>query len=159
MSTTKVIKLLRACWRLPRRRKLILAEAVYWLTVARICHLMLPFKRFSSVFGLAGASSPQEVEPATSEHAFEICHNIDRISRVLPFETLCLQQAFAAKKMLSRRGILATTYLGVHKDRDQRYSGQSGTIAHAWIRVGRDIVIVGETVSNFVPIASFSDTE
>ncbi len=61
---------------------------------------------------------------------FAICWAIGAVAPWLPFRTLCLQQAIAARAMLERRGIDSVLHLGV---RDP-----TGTAleAHAWPDAG-----------------------
>ncbi|MEO9914108.1 lasso peptide biosynthesis B2 protein [Parasphingorhabdus sp.] len=159
MQLKKGLSLLGRIWRLPWQKKLLLTEALIWLTIARIAHMILPFRHFIKVYGVVNQSSPQSVGQDISFLASGICTSIMRVAAVLPFETRCLPQSFAAQMMLSRRRISTTTYLGVHKDRKQRYSGISGSVAHAWVRVGEKIVIGGDTASDFTPVAQYSRSE
>ncbi|WP_156359781.1 lasso peptide biosynthesis B2 protein [Sphingomonas sp. Leaf28] len=48
----------------------------------------------------------------------------------MPFRTLCLQQAIAARTMLARRGINSVLHLGVRDPTDTALE------THAWLDVG-----------------------
>ena len=126
--------------RLPARVQLLAVEAAWQLARARIRTMQSPLKYmpFLGQEGTAtGTLSPQE-----QHRAAEIGAVVERVSRVMPFRALCLQQAMATQGMLRRRGLKATVYLGLATDPEKRGKG-SVDPAHAWVKAG-DVVVNGQ---------------
>ena len=65
------------------------------------------------------------------------------------WESECLVKAIAGMKMLERRGIESTLYLGTAKD-------ETGLIAHAWLRSGNYYVSGKEGNNKFTVVATFA---
>ena len=61
---------------------------------------------------------------------------------------MCLPQAVGAQRMLRRRGIPSTLYLGINP--------AAGYDAHAWVRVGNLIVTGGPRPDQFAVVSSFA---
>jgi hypothetical protein len=74
-----------------------------------------------------------------------------KVSRNVPWTSKCLDQAIAAKVMLSRRGISATVYFGVRNDE------QGELAAHAWLRSGAVYVTGGLNRRRYTVINTFAD--
>ena len=66
----------------------------------------------------------------------------------------CLNRALTAKRMLNRRGLPCTLYMGVRPSPQK----PSGMEAHAWLRCG-DIAVTGGDGSGYVRTASYADVE
>ena len=71
------------------------------------------------------------------------------MSRYTFWESECLVKAMAGMKMLERRGIESTLYLGTAKD-------ETGLIAHAWLRSGTFYVSGAEVMERFTVVAQFA---
>ena len=110
--------------------------------------LVVPFKHLAPRLGDAMTETPDEELPAEGwpEH---IGWAIRRASNVAPWKTPCIAEAIAAQRMLRRRRIPSTMYLGLTKD---------GAVmaAHAWVRCGRATVTGEESRGQFTPVASFA---
>lgn len=88
-----------------------------------------------------------------SEHlpALRTVHQtIQVMSRYTFWESKCLIQAIAAMKMLEKRGIESTLYLGTSK-------GETGEmIAHAWLRSGPCYITGAEVMARFTVVGTFA---
>ena len=115
---------------LPAKRRLLLLEACLYLIAARLHTAALPFRAIAPALGTAMADSEPALRPAQQATASDIARTIDQAARHLPLKLLCLQQAIAAKRMLARRRIPGTLYLGTQRDPDGQLQ------AHAWLRSG-----------------------
>ncbi len=74
------------------------------------------------------------------------------MSRYTFWESMCLVQAIAALKMLERRGVASTLYLGTSR-------GASGEmLAHAWLRSGPIYLTGFEQMRKFTVVALFGKT-
>lgn len=94
------------------------------------------------------AQSAEVEDPAVVREAIRVRWAVETMARVLPWKPVCLPQALAAKKMLHRRGISSTLYLGVDPARDLD--------AHAWVRVGGTIVTGGPRPDRFAVVSTFA---
>jgi hypothetical protein len=150
-------------FRLPGLERRLFIEAVFWCAVARLVILFLPFRVYSRLLGRAqgeaagtgefidrtGSAAPplgDENGKTRNECLQQIARAVRRASRHVPWETRCLVKAIAAKRMLSRRKINCTIYLGVAKDNDR-------LIAHAWLTSG-DIIITGKNSGKHYSVVS-----
>lgn len=109
-------------------RRLFL-EAVFWCAMARLAIVFIPFRKY---YWLLGHSQPLDHEPPLPEESPTPCLTliakaVRRASKHVPWKTRCLVEAIAAKRMLARRHIPCTAYLGVAKDKGH-------LIAHAWLK-------------------------
>lgn len=110
-----------------------LLEAAFWLGLARLALLVLPFRRLAPLLERHMAQSPKDGGAASAETLDRLSWALAAASRHLPWEFKCLPLALAGKAMLRRRGLPSTLYLGLAK------SGEAGLQAHAWLRCGARI--------------------
>jgi hypothetical protein len=76
---------------------------------------------------------------------------VHAMSRVTWWESQCLVKAVAAMKMLQRRGIPSTLYLGSGRDETGKM------IAHAWLRSGSYYVTGNEKLERYAVVAVFGN--
>ena len=79
-----------------------------------------------------------------------ISQAIHIVSKYTFWESQCLVKAIAAMRMLEKRGIESTLYLGTAKDE----SGE--LIAHAWLRSGPYYVTGAEGMEKFTVVSKFA---
>ena len=72
------------------------------------------------------------------------------MSRHTLWESQCLVKAIAGMKMLEKRNIESTLYLGMAKDEKGKL------IAHAWLRSGAIYVSGAEVMERFTVVAKFA---
>ena len=78
---------------------------------------------------------------------------VDRAAKRSPFRSLCFERGLAAKRMLDRRGILATLYYGVTYD-------EHGAIdAHVWVIADGLGVTGAANAHHYTVLAQFPDPE
>lgn len=146
-----VLKKLRTFLLLSWIDKALVFEALIWLGLMRLAVLALPFKRVSNWLGKEGQDSPAAPLPeGQAQTALRIARAIRRIQPFTPWDSNCLAQALAARRMLARRGIPATTYLGA------TIEGQKGIIAHAWLRCGPWILTGAQGHRRYKVVATFA---
>ncbi len=109
-------------------------EASLLLGLARLAILFLPFSRIARWLGVHMAETAAVQPPDVIALSRRVQHAVETAAAHLPWQSVCLPQAIAAKTMLGRRGVPCTLYLGVL---------HSGMEAHAWVRVG-EVVVTGE---------------
>lgn len=76
----------------------------------------------------------------------EIFISIKRAAFIFPFKIKCLVFSIVLKKMLDKRNIKNTLYLGLQKDNSDKL------VAHAWISVGNKSI----NKRKFIQVAYFS---
>jgi hypothetical protein len=155
----KPIRWIRAFLRAPARRKALALEAACELLRARILTLR-PATVYSPALGRLVETDPQE-NPASGTatgrvEAAEIGHLVEVVGACLPFRALCLEQAIAVRRMLTRRGIPAMVYLGIARDRADRAQAELGRAAHAWVEVGSRVVSGEGVLEKYAVVARFA---
>lgn len=136
----------------PRADKRLLLEALGALAWARFLVLCLPFRRLAGMIGEVGVESSPTTSPAEEEVAGHVGWAVAGMARYLPWDGRCLTQAIAGWRMLTRRGIVGTVYLGVSK-----IPGGAGELAfHAWLRCGSRAVTGGDGGARYRVLACFS---
>jgi hypothetical protein len=135
-------------------RKLLL-EALGALAVARVFALFLPFRRIARMIGDLGVEGPEKEPPAQEEIAGRIGWAVAAMARYVPWDGRCLTQAIAGWRMLARRGIFGTVYLGVAG----APASADKMVFHAWLRCGSRFVTGGNGRLHFTVLANFSRKE
>lgn len=128
--------------------KKVLFEAFIFLGWARILKL-LPFKKIVHILG-----DHMEETNYSQCGNIEILRTISRaihiMSRYTFWESQCLVKAIAGMKMLERRQIESTLYLGTAKDDTGKL------IAHAWLRSGSHYISGSEGMEKFTIVGKFA---
>ena len=125
--------------RMGPRQLLMIPEAVWLTGWYRFQILHRPFAEISPKIGRMGQETPWDMElpPAV----MEVRRIVRAVSRRMPWTCNCMVRALTMKKMLARRGISSTLYMGVAMDKNGQME------AHAWLRCGNQY-ISGKTEMN-----------
>jgi hypothetical protein len=134
--------------RLPSADRVLLVEATVALSAAGLRLSVTSFARIASGLGRHMDESADAVDAAALKQAARVRWAVETVARHLPWKPVCLPQALAAKRMLQRRGIASTLYLGVDPAKQLD--------AHAWVRVGRMIVTGGPREDRFAVVSTFT---
>lgn len=129
--------------------KLLLLEAYFYLGWARILKL-LPFSKVSVSLGDHMLETPYCISKNNIRIVKEISSALHIMSRYTLWESQCLVKAIAGMKMLERRNIESTLYLGTARDKQEKL------IAHAWLRSGSIIVSGSEGMERFTEVGKFA---
>lgn len=113
----------------PAARRRLLLEALVSLAWARVLKA-LPFKRLAPRLGRPMKETARVHGPEAERVVSAIADAVTAMSRHTIWESRCLVQALAARRMLERRRLDSTLYLGTAKDKQGRL------VAHAWLRSG-----------------------
>lgn len=138
---------------LPPAGRVCLLEAAFWLGIARLAILVLPFRWVAPCLGRTMAQSPEKTGTTPAGLLDRISWAVAAASRHLPWDCLCLAQALAGKAMLRSRGVPSTFYLGVAK------SGEAQLQAHAWLRCGELILTGRPGMAGFTVIITFAERD
>lgn len=134
---------------LDRDKKLLLLEAGYYLAWARIFK-MFPFSKVSSAIGRPMEETAWTEEESQIALLKNISYVVHLMSRYVWWESMCLVKAVAIMKMLARRKIDSTLYLGTSKDASGKL------VAHAWLRSGSLYLSGQEEMNQFITVGTFS---
>ncbi len=133
------------------RHSSILLEAFFWLGIARLVMLTLPFRWIEPHLGKRMAESPLDNLPQDPQKLRRVAWAVNKMSNYTPWQSKCLVQAMAAKRMLQSRQIVSTLYLGVTRSKSQQLE------AHAWLRCGSMYLTGGQGDKQFTVVATFAE--
>ncbi|PEQ95204.1 stage V sporulation protein S [Bacillus sp. AFS006103] len=129
---------------------LLYIEALIYLAWARFLVVYFPFKQIAPQLG-------EQMQETSFDNCLGEDVKLKRISKAIElmstftlWESKCLDQAIAALKMLERRGIDSTLYLGTAKDKQGRM------IAHAWLRSGSLYITGSAVMKEFTTVGRFA---
>ena len=123
-------------------------EAFILTGIMRFKILKVPFNKLKKSMGTVNKESSKEISREDARVVMNIREKVMITSKYTPWESLCLVQAMTVQKMLKKRGLSTTLYLGVNKDKENNMR------AHAWIRCG-SIYVTGGNGSGYANVAKF----
>ncbi|WP_347548685.1 lasso peptide biosynthesis B2 protein [Pseudalkalibacillus hwajinpoensis] len=127
----------------------LLLESYYHLGKARL-DKSVSFSKVAPTLGLQMDETDYEINGLHQQTLRKISQSIHIMSKYTLWESQCLVKAIAAMRMLERRGIESTLYLGTAK-------GESGElIAHAWLRSGPYYITGAEGMERFTVVGKFA---
>jgi len=130
--------------KLKTRRRKYLREATVMLATARMAVSWLPASR---VLAWAGRA-PRRINRFSQDEVGWVTWSVETIGDKQWMKALCLPRALAAQAMLRRRGIASRLCLGVARDGE-------ALAAHAWLELGREIVVGGAETPRFQRLVEF----
>jgi hypothetical protein len=142
--------------KLSRTDWLLLAEAGALLGLARLAVLTLPFRWVMRACGTHMAESPPELDAADAAQVARVAWAVDTARLFTPWDSNCLAQAITGARMLRRRGVATTTYLGVTAAGPQELGALQELGAHAWLRAGPDVILGDRQLDSFTTVSSFA---
>lgn len=145
-----LIKKIRLLFTLNRQTILLFGETYFFLGWARIL-MLCPFAKIAPSLGVKTEETPI-TQITTNIHKLKhISHAIHIVSRYTFWDSKCLVKAIAGMKMLERRGIDSTLYLGTAKDEYGKL------IAHAWLRSGPLYLTGADVMNQFIVVEKFAN--
>jgi Transglutaminase-like superfamily len=129
----------------------LLLEAGVWLALVRLALLRVPLKRLAPILARPMTASTYSVEAGTQQMAQRLGWAVRIMSRYMPWDSRCLAQALTVTRMLGRRGIASTLYLGTTRDEANQLQ------MHAWVRCGSVVLTGGpQSPQIYTVIATFA---
>ncbi|WP_340371756.1 lasso peptide biosynthesis B2 protein [Peribacillus sp. FSL E2-0218] len=144
-----IMKKAQTFLRLDFKTKVLYIETFFHLGRARYLKSR-SFSKVAPTLGEQMVESSFEVIAEDKEILANVSRAITIMSRYTIWESQCLVKAMAAMKMLERRNIDSTLYLGTAKDEN------GGLIAHAWLRSGPFYITGYEVMDRFTVVSKFS---
>lgn len=126
-------------------------QAYLYTGYFRACILIKKFSEIKEKMGVIKTESQYEIDEEIYAEAKRISYLINKVSRYTLWESKCLVQALTAQKLLNKKGMPSTLYLGVCKNNNGEM------LAHAWIRCGQYYVTGGLNYKEFTVVAKFSN--
>lgn len=134
----------------PAKDKWVLTKIATLSFFIRMVILLLPFKYLATFLGKQNKTAVSEMKSTIDKTVVEsVTRQIKNVSSYVPWDSNCLVQATVGKILLRKERIDSTVCFGVKKE-DNKMK------AHAWLRVGPDIILGGEIASQFTEVSSFS---
>lgn len=136
---------------MPASERMLVIEALLAVCRVALFRRLLPIRCSIAAVGKQGLESPE----VGSQQQVEAAHQVSRAlasvaAHAVPMPS-CLTLAMAGSRLLRRRGVPSTMYLGVSKPTSSMLS------AHAWLRAGPVIVTGKRNAESFPIIASFAE--
>ena len=129
----------------------LLLEAGVWLALVRLALLRVPLKRLAPILARPMTASTHSVDAGTQQMAQRLGWAVRTMSRYMPWDSRCLAQALTVTRMLGRRGIASTLYLGTTRDEANQLQ------MHAWVRCGSVVLTGGpQSPQIYTVIATFA---
>lgn len=150
---------LQRVWRMPRRRKLLLAEGLIRVSLAWILVRLVPYHRWRRRLGHPG---PKPSDHPLTQADLLLVHDIAWthlwIERLLAPRFTCLMLALSARGMLTSRGLPYRLVLGVRRGEIGEKAGSAPAdklLAHAWVH-SAGLPVIGVTGSeHFAAVAVY----
>jgi hypothetical protein len=130
-------------------RAALLAEALLWLTAARLLMSILPFRRVAALLGLKESRRPSQSRPVDSATLAAVGWVIPALAQHLPWSSTCLVRALAGARLMHRRDVPVTLHLGA------RSTGDGTLLAHAWLSAGGRILLGARDAAGCCLLATF----
>ena len=117
-------------------QKRLTVYAYFYSAIYRFEVFFIKPKYLLKYWGTEGQESPENEAPWKYRYAINVSKVVDRICSKTAWESKCLVRALTARKLLKKKGISSTLYLGCGMENDKM-------IAHA-LRCGKLYVTGGD---------------
>jgi Ca2+-dependent lipid-binding protein len=118
--------------------KAITLQAWFYSALFRFQIVMRKSKNMKKKWGIEGEESIRELDIEKYRYVKKVSYAVNQVCNKTRWESKCLVRALTAQKLLKRKKLPSTLYLGCGRDEN----GQM--IAHAWIRCGQMYVTGGD---------------
>lgn len=121
---------------LENKHKLLTVRIWIYTAYFRFMIRFVPMKYWEHTFGVKGEEAEGDLQMEDYRYIKTVSMYVNRSAGHTPWESKCLVRALVAQKLLKKKKIPSTLYLGVGKENESM-------IAHAWIRSGKAFVTGG----------------
>lgn len=129
------------------KTRILTIQIIIMSAFIRMAILIVPMDKLEKHFGKMGKESPFEECYENCRTAYLIGKRVERVCDKTPWKSKCLVKALVAQKLIFKKGIHTTLYLGVEK-------ADTKMTAHAWLRCG-DVYITGGDGGKNAVVARF----
>ena len=134
--------------KLPFKIKFLALEVFLELNLACLQLKTQEFKNLAKTLGESESESSQGESPISNEIKL-LKRLILRIAELLPWKCVCFPQAIAGQRILNKKRLTSTLYLGLKKEDGEMK-------AHAWLRHQQYIVTGDNGIEEYTIINSFT---
>lgn len=131
------------------KRKKITLVVYFYTAVYRFMMLFMSTKKLEKYMGARGVESQPTETTEHYDYVYYVSRMVNGVANRTDWESKCLVRALTARKLLMRKGITCTLYLGVGKDEEGKM------IAHAWLRSG-EMFVTGGNGEQYAMVAKFA---
>ncbi|MDR4216121.1 MULTISPECIES: lasso peptide biosynthesis B2 protein [Priestia] len=144
-----LIKKLKTFLSFDWKTKNLLLESYLYLGWSRYLK-SVPFSKVAPTLGNHMEETTFTLNSSNKEVLASVSQAIHTMSRYTFWESQCLVKAIAAMKMLEKRQIESTLYLGTAREK----TGE--LVAHAWLRSGPFYITGAEVMERFTVVSKFA---
>lgn len=131
------------------KTKNLLLESYLYLGWSRYLK-SVPFSKVAPTLGNHMEETSFTLSSSNKEVLASVAQAIHIMSRYTFWESQCLVKAIAAMKMLEKRQIESTLYLGTAREENGEL------VAHAWLRSGPFYITGAEVMERFTVVSKFA---
>lgn len=128
-------------------------EALFYLAISKFWVLFRSSNIYVAKLGVAQCETLKSDTRAHYSQLMAIRLALRVVSAHVPWRSVCLDQAIAAQRMLSRRGLQSTFYFGVARGED------ASILAHAWVRSGQQWIVGYQSAMKYHIVNSYAQFE
>ena len=143
-----LVRKIKTFFSIDNKLRIEFIQAFIYEGMYRAFILFVPFNKLKKRMGKHKKESVETVDIEVYKEARHISWIVAVTSSKTPWESKCLVQALTAQKMLKKKGISTTIYLGVRKEGNEMK-------AHAWVRCGQYYVTGGAIREQYAVVAKF----
>lgn len=114
-------------------------KAYFYSAYYRIIIKFVPMNKIEKIMGVRGEESSVEETDENIRYARLVSFHVNRVTEHTPWESKCFVRALTAQRLLKKKKIQSTLYMGVKID-------DGKMVAHAWLRCGLTYVTGGNGV-------------
>jgi hypothetical protein len=138
-----MFRLARRFFRMERLERNLFLLSFLQTVIISFLLVVIPRRYVLKRIGVLGIESSLDGSEEIWKAVAPIAKAIRRTVRYSPWRVTCFAKAISAKRLLKRKGVSSTLYVGVAKD------GLNKVVAHAWLRCGSVIVTGKEEMHRF----------
>lgn len=112
-------------------------KAYFYSAGYRVCILMIKPDKLRRYWGVEGKESSEEENMEAYRYARRVARSVEHVCNKTAWESKCLVRALTAQRLLKKRHISSTLYLGCGIT-------EGKMTAHAWLRCGKMYVTGGD---------------
>jgi hypothetical protein len=128
----------------------MVVKAFFYSASFRLQLLMFKPKKMKKHWGVEKEESSVEEPEEYADYVGKVSRAVLCVCNNTKWESKCLVRALTAQKLLKKRKLHSTLYLGVRQDEEGKM------LAHAWLRWGKFIVTGGnEDLSKYAVVSKF----
>jgi hypothetical protein len=129
----------------------LMTEGFVYLLISNFLIYLLPMRWWVNWIGKAEeAESNASLTETQKRKLVKVRKNLFRANKLLLNSSRCFALSLALKKMLARRSISVSLYLGVNK------ANEGNLQAHAWVKSGAAVIYGGQNASDkYTQLISF----